>query len=1762
MKKAIIALVMCSVGSGLLAQLPPPQLYFPLDGTLPPTVGVMPVNGTATFGDGQTGFGLCSVTPGTALRAPIGFNEGMEPGTGNWTLSFWARFTWGTSTATMDNFRLFSKGGRDDSAVTASGYQIFIRAGNNNASIFMGQRGLIAARERFEIGSIQTSGAFKNGQWNHFVLMRRGDQARFYCNGAYISGKTLNGGAQGDYGVASSDAVSFCTQLSPESSKVPDWGLDDVATWMTDLTDADVAIIYAQGLAGTPLSGLVTALPAYVTAQDGAWETSATWAATPLANSAASVKHDVTASSALPSLYTLDVSDGGALALGMGVSLEVTKTGADAVRVGAGSVGALALSGGAAFSVAGISSVGTETGGAATLTLDAATLYAGNAFYLGHMGGGGEAAIRNGAAFSASDLLAIGNEGGAATLVIDGATLNVTNWLSIGRLGATGTLILTNNAVVNKDGSTGDIEFGNRSDSVSTFVMHGSTFNVNAGRALQIGKAGSRSTVSLVDSTINMGARMDFAHQGGAYVEANISNATISKADHDGTGLLFCEGGAATSLVNVVDSTISITRSGGTAANGIQITPSTGGLCVLTNINSVIKVVSTNESRIMFGNGINSRTLYVQDGAAASLASPGELRLGDGGGASIEFRQLDGEVSAGRTLVLAPSATATVDYWLSGGTLSARGITSGTGSGAHLIFDGGTYRPETNADAPHITGNLQLVFSVGKQAVFDTDGQDLAFLQFYAPQGSGGLTKKGAGSLRIPGTYTGATVVEQGTLALYTSAASSVYTVNEGAALSFDGVDAASPITPTDFTMNGTLLFNADPAGASMPRLNLAGSSVSIGANAGIAFPTTLALLPGKTFTFLETSDSTLGACALAAANIPAGWMIAQSGTSYILQETSPSPPLLPGRDDIIAWLSHETIKALPQNTVAYQVGAFSGTGVVVSNAPRNDLDEEVPAIYFSGANAQAMHGPSAPAGIIGNGTWAASMWVWSGNRNNNEPTVVCWGMRTVTDQGRRNCSLNHASLEARAASFFGMDPKYDSGAPALDSWQHIVFSYTSTASGQGQGLSVYVNGEPRSLNLPVNDLRIPDNGQSIMLGNQHNSQPLGIESRPYEGFIGELIIFDDPISQQEAAHLYERGAPVFVGSDALPDDDQVFERLSYNNWTNAVGWRNGAVPNNNSALVTGSGVSATVDSAIPPFKNLRVENSAVVNVAGATFRPDGIVAASNGAAVVVSGGGLLDPASHIYVASGSALTVTGAGSSLVSQALNNPVRVGNETTALSTLSILDGGSLEVLNSTMLVAYNTDSAPGNSALVLSNATLKIGTASASGNLHIGHQSGEGRLTAIDSSITLTKGHMTVASSASDGTAIGGLILDNTILNIAESHLRLGYCEGGNNYRSMNVLNNSIIRNKSAVTVGNEFVLGNRNAASDLGQPMTPNAPSVLVLDDSTLTLNNWSSVARNSGLGTLIITNNARVTKQRLNHLRIGTDSSASGTAAATNPYTEGRVHVSAGGILEIIAPTNELRIATGAADKGILTIGEGGLVSTYVITGAGTRGALEFDGGTLQARASTTNEFVTCQVPLLVNVDKDAVIDTQAYDVTIPRAFGGAGGIRKLGDGTLTLSAVNTNTGPVTVEAGTLELPDGSGVGGVLNIPAADGATVTIGASNVADTVSLGGLHLEKDWALEIVAPGECDTLILTMTAGITTAPGAALTLGFEPGQEDALFGNVSFKYLVAQAPAGCPVPVFANLPKGWAVGSLPVGDGRINFTLIGTQGTLLILK
>ena len=79
MKTLRMVCLCAATACSLSAQIPAPTLYYPLDGSLPPITGVMPVSGAGVFRPGQSGFGSCVTNTSTQLRAPDTYHVGAEP---------------------------------------------------------------------------------------------------------------------------------------------------------------------------------------------------------------------------------------------------------------------------------------------------------------------------------------------------------------------------------------------------------------------------------------------------------------------------------------------------------------------------------------------------------------------------------------------------------------------------------------------------------------------------------------------------------------------------------------------------------------------------------------------------------------------------------------------------------------------------------------------------------------------------------------------------------------------------------------------------------------------------------------------------------------------------------------------------------------------------------------------------------------------------------------------------------------------------------------------------------------------------------------------------------------------------------------------------------------------------------------------------------------------------------------------------------------------------------------------------------------------------------------------------------------------------------------------------------------------------------------------------------------------------------------------------------------------------------------------------
>lgn len=202
-----------------------------------------------------------------------------------------------------------------------------------------------------------------------------------------------------------------------------------------------------------------------------------------------------------------------------------------------------------------------------------------------------------------------------------------------------------------------------------------------------------------------------------------------------------------------------------------------------------------------------------------------------------------GNLSMGGNALLGPAGTQTLT--LSGGTFSANGFarfsagdnnigiiniggtsdvtlpafpaTRGAGATATVNFDGGTLKPLA-ASASYM-GGLTNAFIQDGGAKFDTTNGSITITQALLTDVTslgGGLTKEGVNALTLTGvnTYTGATTVTAGTLALVGGSQASPVTVSSGASLGFT---LGSPTTSTStFNLSaGTIKITGTPTLAS-----------------------------------------------------------------------------------------------------------------------------------------------------------------------------------------------------------------------------------------------------------------------------------------------------------------------------------------------------------------------------------------------------------------------------------------------------------------------------------------------------------------------------------------------------------------------------------------------------------------------------------------------------------------------------------------------------------------------------------------------------------------------------------------------------------------------------------------------------------------------------------------------------------------------------------------------------------------------------------
>lgn len=434
--------------------------------------------------------------------------------------------------------------------------------------------------------------------------------------------------------------------------------------------------------------------------------------------------------------------------------------------------------------------------------------------------------ILSGSASSAS-VGSIAGEGGitktgAGTLVLSGA-----NTYTGGTTINAGTLQVSSNA--NLGDPAGGLTFNGGTlattasfDSFRAVTLAGAGgVDVGPGTQLQLGGAisGAGSLTKLGAGTLLLSGFN--THSGGTTVAAGILQA--GSADALGSGVLTLDGGtfkAGESFINSFANAIAVNATGGAIdVNGQvmtlsgNITDGIGAGGALSFVNSATDIgavdlggANSYGGPTSVGAGVTLTALSdtaFSPNSDVTLAATGALMVN---GHATTVRSLSGSgivvnasvTQAGSLTIALPSGTASFAGTLSDGepgdaplALAKAGagtqILTGTNtfSGGTTIFAGTLIGQAASFGSGAILNNAAMIIDQPTDASFDN-----------AVNGSGSLTKRGAGRLNLTGTgnLTGPTTVAVGTLAVNGSLANSAVTVLSGATLAGSGTVGATTI--------------------------------------------------------------------------------------------------------------------------------------------------------------------------------------------------------------------------------------------------------------------------------------------------------------------------------------------------------------------------------------------------------------------------------------------------------------------------------------------------------------------------------------------------------------------------------------------------------------------------------------------------------------------------------------------------------------------------------------------------------------------------------------------------------------------------------------------------------------------------------------------------------------------------------------------------------------------------------------------------------
>jgi autotransporter-associated beta strand protein len=421
--------------------------------------------------------------------------------------------------------------------------------------------------------------------------------------------------------------------------------------------------------------------------------------------------------------------------------------------------------------------------------------------------------------------------------------------VSLGGISGSGSIVLgTNNlsltAAAGGDFSgaisgTGGLTVAGGTQTLSGVNTYTGNTAVNSGASLIIAGAGQLGDGNYAGSITN----------NGSFVYASSATQTVSgvisgsgSLDKEGSGtLILAAANTYTGATTVDAGTLAITNAAALGSGSAGTTVNTGGTLDLRNVTGVSEPITVAGGTLATSTGTSSVTAPISISGASMVDVDGTQLTLEGvisGSGSLEKE-------GSGTLILTAANTYTGVTIVDAGTLA---ITDAGALGSTAAGSGTTVNTGGTLDLRNVTGVAEpitlvggtLATSTGSSSVtspmtitgastIDVDGTQLTLSNTVS--GSGSLEKEGSGTLILAAanTYTGATTVNAGTLAITNvgalGASSAGTTVNAGGTLDLRNVTGVSePIT----LAGGTLATSTGTSSVTAPVALTANSTISV----------------------------------------------------------------------------------------------------------------------------------------------------------------------------------------------------------------------------------------------------------------------------------------------------------------------------------------------------------------------------------------------------------------------------------------------------------------------------------------------------------------------------------------------------------------------------------------------------------------------------------------------------------------------------------------------------------------------------------------------------------------------------------------------------------------------------------------------------------------------------------------------------------------------------------------------------------------------